>query len=60
MVVRGRAEEMTTFDGPARVRPLRDIGVDPWAGGDKRHWVAIHPFAITGRRLRTYHRAGSP
>lgn len=51
VVVHGRAEEMTTFDGPVRERSLRELGVDPWAGGEKRHWVRIEPLSITGRRV---------
>jgi nitroimidazol reductase NimA-like FMN-containing flavoprotein (pyridoxamine 5'-phosphate oxidase superfamily) len=51
VVVHGRAEEMSTFDGPVRERSLRELGVDPWAGGEKRHWVRIEPLSITGRRV---------
>jgi nitroimidazol reductase NimA-like FMN-containing flavoprotein (pyridoxamine 5'-phosphate oxidase superfamily) len=53
VVVQGRAEEMPTFDGPARRRSLRDLGVEPWAPGNKLHWIAIHPLVITGRRIRS-------
>ena len=60
VVVHGRAEEMSTFDGPARAKPLRDLGVDPWAGGEKRHWVGIHALTISGRRVHTHHQAGAP
>ena len=58
VVVNGQASEMSTFDGPARVEPLRDMGVDAWAGGDKLHWVAIYPHTITGRRIGRYHELG--
>ena len=51
VVVRGRAEERTTFDGPTRLTAARDLGVEPWAEGERRHWVAVHPRHITGRRI---------
>jgi hypothetical protein len=28
-----------------------DVGLQPWAGGPKQHWVRITTGAITGRRL---------
>jgi nitroimidazol reductase NimA-like FMN-containing flavoprotein (pyridoxamine 5'-phosphate oxidase superfamily) len=59
VVVHGRAEEITTFDGPVRLRSLRDLGVDPWAGGPKLHWIGIQPFTITGRRINHYHELGT-
>jgi uncharacterized protein len=31
---------------------IRKVGIEPWASGDKQHWIAIAPTAITGRRLR--------
>lgn len=30
-----------------------EIGrVDPWAGGDKAHWMRLVPDRVTGRRIR--------
>ena len=26
--------------------------VDPWAGGDKAHWMRLVPDRVTGRRIR--------
>jgi nucleotide-binding universal stress UspA family protein/nitroimidazol reductase NimA-like FMN-containing flavoprotein (pyridoxamine 5'-phosphate oxidase superfamily) len=31
---------------------VRESGVEPWAEGEKQHWIAIAPSAITGRRIR--------
>jgi uncharacterized protein len=31
---------------------IRDSGAEPWAEGEKQHWIAIAPTAITGRRIR--------
>lgn len=49
VVVQGRAELLTDDDvdgltyGP---------WLQPWAPGERREWVRIVPYAITGRRLR--------
>jgi hypothetical protein len=51
VVVEGMAEEMSVFDGPARQGRLRDLAVEPWAGGHKLHWVRIASQLMTGRRL---------
>jgi hypothetical protein len=37
--------DATTF---ARVRRL---AIDPWAGGNKLHWMRLVPDRITGRRV---------
>jgi uncharacterized protein len=31
---------------------VRRLPVDPWAPGQKAHWIRIDPHTITGRRLR--------
>jgi uncharacterized protein len=30
---------------------VEHLAVEPWAGGQKPHWVRVVPSAITGRRL---------
>lgn len=45
VLVQGVAYEAT----PAEVEHLR---LEPWAPGDKAHWVRILPDAITGRRIQ--------
>ncbi len=44
VVIHGEAEEVV----PAPT----DLPVDPWAGGDKAHWVRIRATTVTGRRVR--------
>jgi nitroimidazol reductase NimA-like FMN-containing flavoprotein (pyridoxamine 5'-phosphate oxidase superfamily) len=43
VVIHGEAEEVV----PAPT----GLPVDPWAGGEKAHWVRIRATAITGRRV---------
>lgn len=31
---------------------MRALPVDPWAPGDKAHWIRIEASSITGRRVR--------
>jgi nitroimidazol reductase NimA-like FMN-containing flavoprotein (pyridoxamine 5'-phosphate oxidase superfamily) len=48
VVVHGDAHEIDpppAGDGPA-------LDPDPWAGGEKPHWVRIHATSVTGRRVR--------
>ena len=45
VVVHGQAEEVDAGRNGAAVDP------DPWAGGEKAHWVRIHATSITGRRI---------
>jgi uncharacterized protein len=30
---------------------LDHLGLDPWAGGDKAHWVRVLPLEVSGRRI---------
>jgi uncharacterized protein len=50
VVVTGRMEEVTRFQ-PSTWDRIRQLGVDPWAGGDKEHWLRLASDRITGRRL---------
>jgi len=31
---------------------VRESGVEPWAGGNREHYIRIAPSRITGRRIR--------
>lgn len=50
VVVHGRLEEATAYDARTYER-VQALPVDPWAGGDKSHWVRLVPERITGRRV---------
>lgn len=50
VVVTGRLEEVTRYDSRTFDRVLQ-LPVDPWAGGEKSHWVRVVPERITGRRV---------
>lgn len=51
IVVTGWFEEVTEYDAATYDR-VHELPVDPWAGGEKDHWVRIVPSRITGRRVR--------
>jgi nitroimidazol reductase NimA-like FMN-containing flavoprotein (pyridoxamine 5'-phosphate oxidase superfamily) len=61
VLVRGEAIEVTD---PAELARLRKRRLDPWAPGDKAHFVRILPAALTGRRISApggpSHRGGEP
>ena len=44
VLVRGYASEATS-------QQVKDLALEPWAPGSKRHWIRIVPRAITGRRI---------
>ena len=50
VVVVGRLDEVTEYDSRTLVR-VKDLPVDPWAEGDKPHWMRLTPTRITGRRV---------
>jgi nitroimidazol reductase NimA-like FMN-containing flavoprotein (pyridoxamine 5'-phosphate oxidase superfamily) len=50
VVVVGRLEEATPFDAAVLER-VQNLPVEPWAQGDKPHWVRLVPTRITGRRV---------
>lgn len=52
VVVVGRLEEVTRYDSRTLDR-LRALPVDPWAVGEKSHWMRLVPSRITGRRVGT-------
>jgi nitroimidazol reductase NimA-like FMN-containing flavoprotein (pyridoxamine 5'-phosphate oxidase superfamily) len=49
VVVTGRLEEVTATD-PSWHR-LQTLPVDPWAEGNKPHWLRLVPHRVTGRRV---------
>ena len=48
VVVRGVAEEITD---PRELRRLKLLPLDPWAPGEKPHWIRIRARTVTGRRI---------
>lgn len=44
VLVRGRAENATYFESS-------HLELEPWAGGDKKHWFRIVRHTVTGRRI---------
>jgi nitroimidazol reductase NimA-like FMN-containing flavoprotein (pyridoxamine 5'-phosphate oxidase superfamily) len=50
VVATGRLEEVTRYDAGTFER-VRRLAVDPWAGGDKAHWMRLVPDRVTGRRI---------
>jgi nitroimidazol reductase NimA-like FMN-containing flavoprotein (pyridoxamine 5'-phosphate oxidase superfamily) len=51
VIMRGRAEEVTSFDRVELQTRVAALPLDPWAAGEKRHLVRIRSSAITGRRV---------
>lgn len=52
VVLTGHLEEATTFDA-ATLERVRALPVEPWAGGDKPHWMRLVPTRVSGRRIVT-------
>jgi nitroimidazol reductase NimA-like FMN-containing flavoprotein (pyridoxamine 5'-phosphate oxidase superfamily) len=50
VVATGRLEEVTPYDA-ATFERVRRLAIDPWAGGDKTHWMRLVPDRVTGRRI---------
>jgi uncharacterized protein len=50
VVVAGRLEEPPPYATAENAR-IQSLPVDPWAGGEKDHWLRIIPSRITGRRI---------
>ena len=51
VIVTGRLEEVTRFDAQTLHR-VSSLPVEPWAGGDKPHWMRLVPTRVSGRRIR--------
>ena len=52
VLVRGLAEEVTGAHREELVARTRASGVQPWAPGERGHWVRVIPQGISGRRIR--------
>jgi nitroimidazol reductase NimA-like FMN-containing flavoprotein (pyridoxamine 5'-phosphate oxidase superfamily) len=50
VIVTGRAEEVSR---PADLAHLEALGLDPWAPGERPHWVRIRTGTMSGRRIRS-------
>lgn len=50
VVAAGRLDEITQYESHA-MDAAQALPVDPWAGGDKPHWMRLTPTRITGRRV---------
>ena len=48
VVAKGLAKEVTDED---MIAELDSLGLRPWAGEEKNHWVRIRPDEITGRKI---------
>lgn len=51
VLVHGQAEEVGAGHRDELVARTRATGVEPWAPGDKGHWLRIIPHEISGRRI---------
>lgn len=51
VVIHGEAEEVTPYDHPETWRRVCSLPVDPWAGGEKAHWLRVTAVSVTGRRV---------
>ena len=50
VVVVGRLDEVTHYDARTLAR-VEELSVDPWADGEKSHWMRLVPTQITGRQV---------
>lgn len=51
VLVLGQAEEVGEGHRAELVARTKAAGVEPWAPGDKGHWLRIIPHEISGRRI---------
>ena len=51
VLVRGLAEEVTDAHRTELIDRTRATGMQPWAPGDRGHWMRLIPHAISGRRI---------
>ncbi len=51
VLVRGQAEEVGEAHRPEMVARTRAAGVEPWAPGEKGHWLRLITHEISGRRI---------
>ncbi len=48
VIIHGITEEVTN---QGDIRRLDQLGLQPWAPGDKRHWMHIRARTVSGRRI---------
>jgi len=48
VIVRGITDEVTD---PREIHRLDDLGLDPWAPGQKPHWMRIRAWTVSGRLI---------
>lgn len=48
VIIRGLAEEVTH---PTEITRLQRLGLEPWAPGEKPHWMRIRAWTVSGRRI---------
>jgi uncharacterized protein len=51
VLVRGQAEEVGAEHRDQIIAATRATGVEPWAPGDRGHWLRLIPHDISGRRI---------
>jgi nitroimidazol reductase NimA-like FMN-containing flavoprotein (pyridoxamine 5'-phosphate oxidase superfamily) len=51
VLVRGLAEEVTSEHRTELIERTQTTGVEPWAPGDRGHWMRLIPHEISGRRI---------
>ncbi|GAA3169797.1 hypothetical protein GCM10010531_23640 [Blastococcus jejuensis] len=51
VLIRGQAEEVTEAHRAELVASTEESGVQPWAPGDKGHWLRLITHEISGRRI---------
>ena len=51
VVAFGRLEEVTRLDARTYER-VRALGIEPWANGERQHWMRLVTDRISGRRIR--------
>jgi nitroimidazol reductase NimA-like FMN-containing flavoprotein (pyridoxamine 5'-phosphate oxidase superfamily) len=50
VVATGRLEEVTRYDSKTWSR-VHTLPLEPWAGGEKAHWMRLVPDRVSGRRI---------
>jgi hypothetical protein len=48
VIIHGVTEEITN---PAELGRVAGLGLEPWAPGDKGHWIRIRSNTVSGRRI---------
>jgi nitroimidazol reductase NimA-like FMN-containing flavoprotein (pyridoxamine 5'-phosphate oxidase superfamily) len=51
VLVVGLLEEVTKYQSSMWAR-VQELPIDPWASGDKPHFLRLRPLHISGRRVR--------